>query len=78
MERPILDKLSGEATDMVLSYHPIEEFFSSLSDKLVDDLLTVIGEAWEGLLEKCERCPTRCISEREEKALMFDDPLYYE
>ena len=78
MERPILDKLSGEAADMVLSYHPIEEFFPSLSDKLVDDLLTVVSEAWEGLLEMCERCPTRCISEKEEKAPMFDDPFYYE
>jgi hypothetical protein len=78
MERPILDKLSGEATDMVLSYHPIEEFFPSLSDKLIDDLLTVVGEAWDGLLEMCERCPTRCISEKREKAPMFDESLYYE
>jgi hypothetical protein len=78
MERPILDKLSGEAADMVLSYHPIEDFFPFVGDKLVDDLLTVVGEAWEGLLEMCERCPTRCISEKEEKAPMFDDPMYYE
>jgi hypothetical protein len=55
LERPILDKLSGEAADMVLSYHPIEEFFPSLSDELIDDLLTVVGEARNGLLETCER-----------------------
>jgi hypothetical protein len=78
MERPILDKNSGEVADMVLSYHPIEDFFPFAGDKLVGDFLTVVGEAWEGLLEMCGRCPTRCISEKEEKAPMFDDPSYYE
>jgi len=78
IERPILDKLSGEAGDMVLSYHPIEEFFPFLSDKLVDDVLIVAGKSWEELLEMCARCPTRCISEKEEKVSMFDDPFYYE
>jgi hypothetical protein len=78
IEQPILDKLSGEAADMVLSYHPIEAFFPFLSDKLADALLTLAGKTWEGLLEMCAQCPTRCISEKEEKAPMFDDPFYYE
>jgi len=78
IEQPIFDKLSGEAADMVLSYHPIEAFFPFLRNKLVDNLLIVAGKAWEGLIEMCAQCPTRCISEKEEKASMFDDPFYYE
>jgi hypothetical protein len=26
----------------------------------------------------CVICPTRCISEKDNKAPMFDDPMYYE
>jgi hypothetical protein len=26
----------------------------------------------------CVKCPTRCISEKDYKAPMFDDPMYYE
>jgi len=77
-KRPILAKLSGKASRMVHSYHTIEKFFPTLDEKLVDELLTVVGDAWEGLLGMCERCPTRCISEKEKKATMFDNPLYYE
>ena len=78
MQRPILDKLSGKSKDMILSYHPIEQYFPALSDKLVDELLTAVGKAWDGLLAMCERCPVRCISEMKKKAPMFDDPFYYD
>ena len=78
MEGPIIDKLSGRAPNMVLSYEPIEEFFPELNDKLVDKLLAIVSKAWEGMLEMCEKCPTRCISEKEKRAPMFDDPSYYD
>ena len=78
MKGEILDKLSGRAENVSLSYHAIEEFFPDLSDKLMDDLLTSAFNAWDSITAMCVRCPTRCISEKEQKAPMFDDPFYYE
>ncbi len=74
----ILDKLSGSVENVSLSYYAMEEFFPDLSDQLVDDLLTSAFSAWDAITEMCVMCPTRCISEKEKKAPMFDDPLYYE
>jgi len=77
IKQPILDKLSGKAHDMVLSHEPIEEFFPSLNDKLINELLAVAAKAWEGLMEICVSCPNRCISEKDEIAPLFDDPYYH-
>ena len=78
MKGEILDKLSGKTENVSHSYQPIEDFLPLLSDKLVDDLLTVACEAWDSLTSMCVNCPTRCISEKDRKAPMFDDPYYYE
>ena len=78
MKQEILDKLAGKTENVALSYHAIEEFFPKLSDKLVDNLLTSVFGAWESITSMCVECPTRCISERDRKAPMFDDPFYYE
>ena len=78
MKGEILDKLSGRIENVSLSYHAIEEFFPHLSDKLVDDLLTSAFDAWDSITSMCVKCPTRCISEKDNKAPMFDDPMYYE
>jgi len=49
-----------------------------ITDKLVDNLLTSVFGAWESITGICVNCPSRCISERDRKAPMFDDPVYYE
>jgi hypothetical protein len=78
MKGEILDKLSGRIENVSLSYHAIEDFFPHLNDKLVDDLLTSAFDAWDSITSMCVKCPTRCISEKDYKAPMFDDPMYYE
>jgi hypothetical protein len=78
MKGEILDKLSGRSENVSLSYQAIEEFFPRLNNKLVDDLLTSAFDAWDSLTSMCVKCPTRCISEKDNKAPMFDDPMYYE
>jgi hypothetical protein len=78
MKQKILDRVSGKTENMTLSYNPIEEFFPRLTDKLIDQLLTAACDAWESLTEMCVKCPARCISERDRKSHMFDDPFYYE
>ncbi len=78
MKSNILNKLSGRVENATLSYHAIEDFFPDLSEKLVDNLLTSAFDAWDSITSMCVDCPTRCISEKERKAPMFDDPFYYE
>jgi len=78
MKGEILYKLSGRIENVSLSYHTIAEFFPNLNDKLVDDLLTSAFNAWDSITSMCVSCPTRCISEKDRKAPMFDDPFYYE
>lgn len=78
MKPQILKRVAGKQENIHLSYLPIEQYFSSLSDKLVDDLLTVVENAWKNLTDMCAVCPTRCISERDRRSDMFDDPGYYD
>jgi hypothetical protein len=78
MKKEILDKLSGKTANVGLGYLEIERFFPQIGDRLVDRLLTLVGKAWESQTELCAVCPTRCISERDKRASMFDDPVYWE
>lgn len=78
MKQEILDRLSRKTDVISHSYEPIEAFLPSLPDKLVDNLLSVASDAWETITDRCSICPTRCISEKDKRAPMFDDPFYYE
>ena len=78
MKPQILQQVAGRQSNIHLTYLPIEEYFPSLSDRLVDNLLTAVGTAWMEQTDMCVVCPTRCISERDRKADMFDDPDYYD
>ncbi len=78
MKGPILRQVSGESRNIHISYHEIERFFPSIGHKLADDLLKAAFKAWDFLTAQCVSCPTRCISEKEKRAPMFDDPYYYE
>jgi len=69
-----LRTLAGQFDKVPISYRDVERFFPRIGDKLVDDLLTVVAGAWDSLLEACSECPTRCVSEKDEPAPMFDDP----
>jgi hypothetical protein len=78
MKPQILRQVAGNQSNIQLSYLPIERYFPSLSDRLVDDLLTAVGAAWTQQTDMCVVCPTRCISEKDRRADMFDDPDYYD
>ena len=78
MKRQILQRVAGKQGNIHHSYLPIQQYFSSLSDKLVDDLLTAVGNAWNAQTVMCAVCPNRCISEKDRRAAMFDDPGYYD
>ncbi len=76
MKDVILQKLSGKIDTAYVSYEMIESYFPSLSDRLVDRMLTTISQVWDTLLSICETCPTRCISEKDERCIMFDEEFY--
>jgi hypothetical protein len=73
----ILDKLAGKTVKVKFGYERIEAFFPKIGDRLVDRLLTVAAKAWDSQTKSCILCPTRCISEKDERAQMFDDPYYW-
>ncbi len=78
MRNEILNRLSGKARQVNINYQPIEAFFPTIGDRLVNQLLTKVSKAWDSQTEVCVSCPTRCISEKDQKAPMFDDPYYTE
>ncbi len=78
MKAEIIARVSGKTQNVRMGYEPIEAYFPTIGDALVDRLLTKAAEAWDSQTEVCIVCPTRCISEKEQRASMFDDPWYWE
>ncbi len=78
MKGQVLAKLSGSIPIVEMGYEEIEEFFPSIGDALVNRLLEPAAKAWESITEWCVVCPNRCISEKDHRAAMFDDPFYWE
>ncbi len=76
MSGQILDRVSGKIESIEFGYRSIEAFFPHVGDELINSLLTAAAKAWDSLTCKCVVCPTRCISERDRKATMFDEPFY--
>jgi len=78
MKGEILDRVSGKIENVRIGYEAIEAYFPTIGDALVDRLLTKVAKAWDSQTEVCVVCPTRCISEKEQIAAMFDEPFYWE
>lgn len=73
MKPIILKTLSGEIESIYISYEPVQSFFPSLEDGLINKMTDAISRAWEETLSICEICPNRCISEKDAYCTMFDD-----
>jgi hypothetical protein len=78
MKWEVLDRVAGRTANVRIGYEPIEAFFPTIGDRLVDRILTRAAEAWESQTEACVNRRTCCISEKDRKAPMFDDPSYWE
>lgn len=76
MAGQILARVAHKIANIEFGYGSIETFFPDIGDQLLDRLLMKAAKAWDSLTERCVICPTRCISERDRKAAMFDDPFY--
>jgi len=76
MTGQILARVSHKIANIEFGYGSIEAFFPNIGDQLVDRLLMKAAKAWDSLTGKCVDCPTRCISERDRKAAMFDESFY--
>ncbi|MDD5727792.1 MAG: hypothetical protein PHV59_04425 [Victivallales bacterium] len=76
LRRVVLRQLRGEIPMMRIDYTEIERAFPGLNDKMVDALLTSVGQAWDTQLAGCSICPTACVSNKDDYCTMFDDELY--
>jgi hypothetical protein len=72
-----LRKLSNEIPLMEISHAEVESAFPRLNDKIINQLLDGVANAWENLLCICVSCPCACVSNKEAYCPMFDDPSYY-
>ena len=77
MKDQILAKLAGRIPQVRMGYEEIEGFLPEIGDRLADRVLTVVAKAWDAQTKVCVACPTRCISERDDRAPMFEDPFYW-
>jgi hypothetical protein len=65
--------LSGEIEKVCFSYEMIEAYFPAMRDRDINRLLELTAKSWYDLLGFCEMCPNRCLSEKDEPCLMFDE-----
>ncbi|MHB8279708.1 MAG: hypothetical protein ACYDIA_18930 [Candidatus Humimicrobiaceae bacterium] len=72
----ILQKLRGQIDMVYFSHQNIEPYFPQLSNSLINRMLEAIAEAWDGQLNFCEVCPTRCISEKDRYCTLFDEDYF--
>jgi len=73
MKDVVLKQLSGEIEQVCISYEPLESYFPNIGDELINKMTDIISDAWDEMLSFCERCPNRCISEKDAFCTMFDD-----
>jgi hypothetical protein len=72
MKKSILDMLSGKADAIIFDDKYISSFYPLIGKKQLDLLMDVMITAWDSHAYVCEACPTRCITERDEKCYLFD------
>jgi hypothetical protein len=73
MKHIVLQQLSGKIEKVCISYEPIESYFPDIGDDMINKMTDVISEAWDEMLNFCEVCPNRCISEKDAFCTLFDD-----
>lgn len=76
MQTVILKVMRGELPIVEMSYEPLELVWPQLNEADMNTLQEHLGYAWDGQLESCGTCPTRCISEKDYFCELFDDPYY--
>ena len=72
MKQSVLDRLDGKSDATVLYEEYITDFYPGLPQNQVRLLLDAAGDAWDSHLSVCGTCPTRCLSEKEQRCELFD------
>ena len=73
MKQSVFERLAGK-TDATICYEEyITDFYPEMKEDQICLLMEVAEKAWDSHLSVCESCPTRCISEKDEKCFLFDD-----
>ena len=77
MKSQVLDRVAGTIPNVCIGYEEIEALLPAVGDRLVDQILTKAADAWDSQVDACCTCATRCISEKDQRCTLFDDPDYY-
>jgi len=73
MKQSIHDKLNGQTSSVIFDENYVHVFYPKSTHKQTKLLLAAAAKAWDEHLSVCEVCPTRCISERYQYCVMFDN-----
>jgi hypothetical protein len=72
MKQSIFERLEGKTEATIFYEEYITDFYPKLEPGQVGLLMDAAEKAWDSHLSACEACPTRCISEKDDKCFMFD------
>jgi hypothetical protein len=72
MKQSIYDRLEGRTDAAIIDADYVQTFYPGNTVKETNRLVNAAAAAWEEHMDVCVSCPTRCISEKDEKCYLFD------
>ena len=72
MRQSVNKQLAGLTRETEIYEEYVSDYYHTNTRRENNAIINVAGEAWAELLETCEVCPCRCISERNEQCGFFD------
>jgi hypothetical protein len=72
MKKSIYEKLGGLVEYMTIYVEYVEDYYPLNTRRDNTLLLHAASKAWDELLSDCVICPNRCISEMNERCMLFD------
>jgi uncharacterized Fe-S radical SAM superfamily protein PflX len=71
MKQSVYDRLARITEAVIIDEEYIAAYYPKNTQRQNKVFIDVAGKAWDNLLSVCVTCPTRCISEREQKSEFF-------
>jgi hypothetical protein len=72
MKNSMYQKLGGITEEIIFYEEYVEKYYPKNTRGENNMLLNVAMKAWDEILSDCEICPNRCITERDNKCVLFD------
>jgi hypothetical protein len=72
MKISMYQKLGGITEEIIFYEEYVEQYYPKNTSAENMLILSTATKAWDELLSNCVVCPNRCISERDNKCILFD------